>query len=462
MAIVITIIILVIGSVVFHFISPWWFTPIASNWQSIDDTISIALWVTGFVFVAVGFFLAFTIYKFRFNKKRRAHYEPENKRLEGWLTAVTTVGVVAMLAPGLVVWSQFISVPEDSMVVEAVGQQWHWSYRLPGADGVLGKSSTSLITEQNPFGLDQNDHNAQDDLLVNSNTLHLPIDKPIKVLLRSKDVLHNFAVPQFRVKMDLVPGVITYVWFTATREGKFELLCEELCGIAHFTMRGQILVETEQAYQAWKTNLPTFSQSLTRTAANLGQGKALYTTCIACHGSSGEGNEQLNAPKIAGLSQWYLKRQLHYFKHQIRGNNAEDSYGQQMAAMSSVLTDDQAIENVSAYIRTLPSKTDQSIALSNSSSPTPLLLAKGKAHYKSCAYCHGIEAQGNYAMNAPMLNSQHSWYLKRQLMNYQKGIRGRHANDLYGNQMVMLSKVLQNEQAIDDVVGYIKSLEKTE
>jgi cytochrome c oxidase subunit 2 len=65
-------------------------------------------------------------------------------------------------------------------------------------------------------------------------------------------------------------------------------------------------------------------------------------------------------------------------------------------------------------------------------------------------------------MNAPMLNSQHSWYLKRQLMNYQKGIRGRHANDLYGNQMVMLSKVLQNEQAIDDVVGYIKSLEKTE
>lgn len=459
MAIVITIVLLVVGSLIFHFVSPWWFTPIASNWQSIDDTISIALWVTGFVFVAVGLFLAVTIFKFRFHKNRKAHYEPENKRLEGWLTLVTTIGVIAMLAPGLVVWSQFISVPENSMEVEAVGQQWHWSYRLPGEDGVLGKSSTSLITQNNPFGLDPNDGYAQDDLLVNSNVLHLPINQPVKVLLRSKDVLHNFAVPQFRVKMDLVPGVVTYVWFTATREGKFELLCEELCGIAHFTMRGHIIVESEQAYLDWQAKLPTFAQSLQQNDHNLANGKVLYNSCVACHGASGEGNSQLNAPKIAGLSHWYLNRQLHYFKEKIRGENSEDSYGQQMAAMSLLLVDEQAINNVSAYITSLVDTAKPNInAVENT--PPPTALATGRSLYKSCAYCHGESAQGNYAMNAPRLQGQHSWYLKRQLMNYQKGVRGSHAQDLYGNQMVMLSKVLHDEQAIDNVITYIKSLEQ--
>ncbi|MFT5814248.1 MAG: cytochrome c oxidase subunit 2 [Psychroserpens sp.] len=458
MAIVIAIIILVVGSLVFHLVSPWWFTPIASNWQSIDDTISISLWITGFVFVAIGIFLAFTIFKFRYHKNRKSHYEPENKRLEGWLTLVTTIGVIAMLAPGLVVWNKFISVPENSMIVEAVGQQWHWSYRLPGADGILGKTSTNLINERNHFGLDENDIYAQDDLLVKSNELHLPLNQPIKVLLRSKDVLHNFAVPQFRVKMDLVPGVVTYVWFTATREGTFELLCQELCGIAHFTMRGHIIVESKAAYLEWQAKLPTFAQTLERNTENISQGKAIFTSCVACHGALGEGNVQLNAPKIAGLSQWYLNRQLHYFKEKTRGTNANDSYGQQMAAMSSLLTDDQAIKNVSAYISTLMTTEPKTTAIENMSSITSI--AKGRVLFKNCSYCHGSAAQGNYAMNAPRLQGQHSWYIKRQLINYQKGTRGAHKKDLYGNQMVMFSKVLHDEQAIDNVVSYIESLEQ--
>ena len=94
-----------------------------------------------------------------------------------------------------------------------------------------------LATRQNPLGLTPDDPNGQDDLLIEGDPLHLLVDQPVKMLLRSKDVLHNFAVPQFRVKMDLVPGMVTYAWLTPTATGTFEILCEELCGIAHHAMR---------------------------------------------------------------------------------------------------------------------------------------------------------------------------------------------------------------------------------
>jgi len=450
MTIAIVIILLVIATLVFHFISPWWFTPLASNWQSIDDTINISLWVLGVVFVAVSLFLAFVIYKYRHNKHRRSDYEPENSKLEGWLTIITTLGVAAMLAPGLVVWGQFISVPENSVIVEVVGQQWHWSYRLPGKDGKLGRTAVKLVSEKNPFGIDVNDINGADDLLVKSNELHLLIDQPVKVLLRSKDVLHNFAVPQFRVKMDLVPGAVTFVWFTPTKLGRYELLCEELCGIAHFTMRGIIKVDSKRDYQQWLTSLPTFNQTLTQDSANIAQGQQHYAGCASCHGDHGQGIEAMNAPKLAGLSRWYLHRQLSYFKEKIRGQNIDDVYGQQMAAMSALLTDDKAIEDVSAYLSALT--TVEQIPLENGDA------IKGKSLYKNCGYCHGDNAQGNYAMNAPKLAGQHPWYLKRQIVAFQQGSRGSHPGDLYGKQMSLMSKSLHDQQGIDDVVAYINSL----
>ena len=450
MTIAIVIILLVIATLVFHFISPWWFTPLASNWQAIDDTINISLWVVGTVFVAVSLFLSFVIFKYRYNKNRRSDYDPENSKLEGWLTLVTTLGVAAMLAPGLVVWGQFISVPENSEIVEVVGQQWHWSYRLPGKDGKLGKTAINLVSEKNPFGIDVNDVNGADDLLIKSNELHLLIDQPVKVLLRSKDVLHNFAVPQFRVKMDLVPGAVTFVWFTPTKLGRYEMLCEELCGIAHFTMRGYIKVDSVSDYQIWLASLPTFTQTLTRDSANIVQGKQHYAGCVSCHGIDGQGNEAMSAPKLAGLSRWYLHRQLSYFKQKIRGQNSDDLYGQQMAVMSGLLPDDKAIEDVSAYLSSLSPTDNISVSTGD-----PI---KGKSFYKNCAYCHGDHAQGNFAMNAPKLAEQHPWYLKRQISSYQRGIRGTHPADLYGKQMILMSKILHDEQAVNDVVSYISSL----
>src|SRR5262245_24791001 len=135
MATAIMLILIAVGSVLFHLVSPWWVTPLASNWRYIDDTIMLTVCVTGVVFVTVVLFIAYCIYRFRHEDGRRADYNPENKKIEAWLTVGTAAGVAAMLTPGLIVWHQFITVPNEVSVVEVVGQQWSWSYRLPGRNG---------------------------------------------------------------------------------------------------------------------------------------------------------------------------------------------------------------------------------------------------------------------------------------------------------------------------------------
>lgn len=450
MTIAIIIILLVIGSLVFHFVSPWWFTPLASNWGAIDNTIDLVLWVTGIVFVLVNLFLAFVIIKFRYNKNRRAHYEPENSRLESILTIVTTIGVAGMLIPGLFVWADFVEVPDNASDVEVVGQQWFWSYRLPGNDGKFGKVAIEHVNEDNPLGIDGNDANGLDDILILTNELHLPLDQPVNLTLRSKDVLHNFAVPQFRVKMDLVPGTSSYLWFTPTKTGRFEILCEELCGMAHYTMRGSVVVDTAEDYQRWLAQQPTFAQFMARPKGDIARGKQLFAACAACHGDMGQGNKTFNAPQLAGMSRWYLSRQLTYFQEKVRGGDAKDVLGQQMQAMASVLTTPQAVRDVAQFLSSLPPATNVDQAGGD--------IANGQSLFAICAYCHGDRAQGNYMTNAPKLADQHSWYLKQQLTNYQQGIRGGHPHDLYGSQMQLMAKTLHDEQAVDDVIAYITRL----
>src|SRR5690606_5331755 len=123
-----------------------------------------------------------------------------------------------------------------------------------------GTSDSRLVSPENPLGVNPEDSNGQDDVVVEAADLHLPIGKPVKVLLRSIDVLHDFYVPEFRAKMDMVPGTVTYFWFTPTRTGSFEVLCAELCGIGHAFMRGVVDVDTEQDYQAWLQEQSTFAQ----------------------------------------------------------------------------------------------------------------------------------------------------------------------------------------------------------
>jgi cytochrome c oxidase subunit II len=260
MAIALVLVLVVVGSVLFHALSPWWWTPIASNWGYIDSTLIITFWITGAVFAAVVLFMAYCVWRFRHKEGNVAHYEPENKRLEWWLTIVTGLGVTAMLVPGLFVWNQFITVPADATEVEVIAQQWQWSYRLPGSDGKLGTSDSRLINAENPLGINPDDANGQDDVVIEAADLHLPMDKPVKMLLRSIDVLHDFYVPEFRAKMDMIPGMVTYFWITPTRTGQFEILCAELCGTGHGYMRGIVVVDTEEDYRAWLQEQSTFAQ----------------------------------------------------------------------------------------------------------------------------------------------------------------------------------------------------------
>ncbi|MBL4739052.1 MAG: cytochrome c oxidase subunit II [Pelagibacteraceae bacterium] len=254
--------IIIIASIIFHFWSPWWWTPVASNWGNIDATIILSFWVTGAVFVGVCLFMAYCVWRYRYRPDRRAEYEPENKKLEWRLTWLTSLGVAALLAPGLLVWNQFVTVPKNAFNVEVLAYQWGWNYRLSGEDGILGKTDAKLVSYENPYGLNLNDPNGKDDIIVQDADLHLQIDQPVKINLRSLDVIHNFYVPQFRAKMDTLPGIVSYYWFTPTKTGKYEILCAEFCGTGHYGMRGTVLVDEKKDYSNWLAQQITFKQIL--------------------------------------------------------------------------------------------------------------------------------------------------------------------------------------------------------
>ena len=450
MAFAVVLILLVVATLLFHFLSPWWFTPIASNWQTVDDTVNVTFWVTGVVFVLVNGFLAYAVWRYRHRRGMKAHYEPENKKLEWWLTAITSVGIAAMLAPGLSVWAKFVTVPEEATDVEVLGQQWNWSYRLPGRDGELGKTDVKLTSLDNPFGMDPEDPVGQDDVLVSSPQLHLPINKPVKLVLRARDVNHQYAVPQFRVKMDMVPGMVTYFWFTPTRTGEFDALCEQLCGVAHYIMRGRVVVEEQDKYDDWLATQPTFARAQAVTKGDATAGQALYATCTACHGANAEGNKDLNAPKLSGQAGWYLERQLNDFKNGMRGVHEKDEFGKQMVPFASMLADDAAIRNVVAYIGSLPDARPPATVFGNPD--------EGKDHYATCSACHGVKGQGVWSTRAPRIANMSDWYMHRQLTNFRDGVRGSHRENFEGAQMAAIAKVLTDDQAITDLLDYMHTL----
>lgn len=262
MRVAIVIALLVLGSILFHVFSPWWLTPIASNWGSIDTALMITLYICAIAFVGLNLFLALALLKYRARAGHKAHYEPENVKLEKRLTLWTGIGIAGMLAPGLLAWNEYVTVPADAAVIEVTGQQWQWGYRFPGADGVLGTAAVAHISPENSFGLNPNDPHGRDDILVETSELHMPVGKPVKMVLRSKDVLHDFYVPEFRAKMDLVPGIVTYFWMTPTRTGTFDILCAELCGVSHYQMRGTVVVEQQAEFDAWLAEQMTFGQLL--------------------------------------------------------------------------------------------------------------------------------------------------------------------------------------------------------
>ncbi len=173
--------------------------------------------------------------RFRHREGNTAHYEPENKRLESWLT-IAHRGRRRRHAGARPVRLEPVRHRSGRRHRGGGDRASNGSGAsgCPAQDGKLGTvRHPQLVSAENPLGVKPDDPNGQDDVIVEAADLHLPVDKPVKMLLRSIDVLHDFYVPEFRAKMDMIPGTVTYFWFTPTRTGTFEVLCAELCGTGH-------------------------------------------------------------------------------------------------------------------------------------------------------------------------------------------------------------------------------------
>jgi cytochrome c oxidase subunit 2 len=400
----VAIIVLLIGvlSVVFHNLSPWWFTPLASNWKQMDDTIVLTIWITGVVFIIIVGFLGYVLFRYRHREGGKAHYEPENKKLEWWLLGITTVGIVILLVPGLLVWAKFVETPGDAMTFEAVGQQWQWSFRFPGKNGMLGRVDPQRISADNPFGLSVDDPRAEDDYLVQGGEVHIPVNKPIQIMLRSKDVLHDFYVPHFRVKMDIVPGLVTKLWFTPTRTGKFEIACAEYCGMGHHTMRGMVYVDEEPAFQAWLEKQKTFAESMKQAGGTSGdpladKGKEIAQAqgCVACHSLDGSNGAGPTWKGLYGKTENFAdgssaKVDEAYLKEAIAEPNAKIVKGYS-AVMPPYKLGDEDLKALLHYLQNL----DKAPAAAGAASGQGAAAGGGKgqqlAQAQGCMACHSVD-----------------------------------------------------------------------
>ena len=183
------------------------------------------------------------------------------------------------------------------------------------------------------------------------------------------------------------------------------------------------------------------------------RGKALFNTCYACHGANGDGNFLFKAPAIAGQDAAYIEAQLVKYKAGIRGAHPKDPEGLQMMPMARTLRDDADVKAVTAYILTLPTPKIKDTLEGGDA-------AKGKSLYATCMACHGDKGQGNPIMKSPKISSLQDWYLLSQLKKFKTGVRGSNPKDITGQQMRPMAMMLADEQAMKDVIAYIRSLDK--
>lgn len=195
---------------------------------------------------------------------------------------------------------------------------------------------------------------------------------------------------------------------------------------------------------------PAGAENDATDAANLVRGAELYKLCAQCHGPQGGGEQLSLAPNIAGLPDWYIKAQLHKFKSGLRGIHPGDTGGMRMYPMSLTLKKDADIEDVAAYVASLPREKPPKTVEGNAE--------QGKALYTTCAACHGPDGGGNQAMNAPPLAHANGWYLVSTLEKYKAGIRGGNPQNTNSVLMRGMAAQLPDQQAIKNVVAYIETL----
>jgi len=230
----------------------WWFPEaISEHGPSVDRQFMITIIVVGVAFAAAQIGLGWMVWKYRDTASSgRAIYSHGNNRLEVLWTIVTAVIFISLAVMGQKVWASLHlhSAPAGSYRIEVVAQQFSWNFHYPGKDTAFGRTDPKLIDDSslNYVGLDETDPNAKDDAVVP--TLVVPVNRPVELILRSKDVTHSFWVPQLRFKQDLVPGMSIPVHFTVQKIGKYELACAELCGMNHYKMKSYMLVLPEDEF----------------------------------------------------------------------------------------------------------------------------------------------------------------------------------------------------------------------
>ncbi len=241
----------------------WWFPEMASAQGSdIDRVFYIVLAVTGIAFVLVQSCLALFVARYRAKGTQPALYWYESHRLEITWTLVTAVILTILVFMGQRVWSAiyFSQPPEEALSVEVIGEQFMWNIRYPGKDNTFGRTDPRFITVDNPLGLDKGDPAARDDVVV-LNLMQLPVNRPVRVRLGSKDVIHSFFLPHFRVKQDAVPGMKIDIWFTPNKTGEYEIACAELCGLGHYRMQGRLtVVGSQEEFESWLAEQASFQQ----------------------------------------------------------------------------------------------------------------------------------------------------------------------------------------------------------
>jgi cytochrome c oxidase subunit 2 len=235
----------------------------SAHGASIDHLMNTTYAVIGVVFVITHILLFWYAYKYQYKKENKALFYPENHKLELIWTIIPTIVLSCLIVYGLKTWNNITEQQsaKDAMVIQLYAKQFDWTARYSGKDNQLGKSNFRLIEGANTLGMDSTDANGTDDIITKE--IHLPVNVPILFKFNSRDVIHSAYLPHFRVQMNLVPGMTTRFGFTPTKtteemrkithNPKFDyiLLCNKICGVAHYNMKMNVVVESKEQYDAW-------------------------------------------------------------------------------------------------------------------------------------------------------------------------------------------------------------------
>ena len=238
----------------YFFAAKTWWMPVGASTLAapIDAQFRVTYWAMAVVFVAAQGALGLFTWQYRDRAHTAATYTHGNLRLEIVWTVLTAILFVGLNLMGEPTWAaqRFQGPGAGAVPVEITGAQFEWYFRYPGPDGKFGAAKASFVDFTNPFGLDAADPAGADDV-VTVNELRFPLNERVLVRLTSKDVIHSFFIPEFRVKQDAVPGLAIPVWFTPTRVGDYEITCAQLCGVGHAIMRADVKVEPRADLDAW-------------------------------------------------------------------------------------------------------------------------------------------------------------------------------------------------------------------